>query len=142
MKENLFRGKRKGAGEWVYGYFVSDGENVYIFTQQEVVRGIDLGGYLDCCQMCKVDPETVGQYAGLKDRYGKKIFEGDIIRIHNDYTGDAHPFNAVVEFKEGSFVSRGEGDAFGNHFSSWYVPFVWWEIIGNIHDNPELLEVE
>lgn len=59
MKKNLFRGKRRDSGEYVEGYFVGYNDEAYIFEQGEVDKGIDLGGYLDCCQMTEVDPLTV-----------------------------------------------------------------------------------
>lgn len=80
MREILFRGKRADNGNWAYGYFVSQGKESYIFEQGEVDKGIDLGGYLDCCQMREVIPDTVGQYIGVEDKDGRPIFEGDIVK--------------------------------------------------------------
>lgn len=80
MREILFRGKRKDNGEWVEGYLVKYDDEAYIFTQEEVHKGMDMGGYLDCCKMNEVIPETVGQYTGFVDKFNRKIFEGDIIK--------------------------------------------------------------
>lgn len=79
-KAALFHGKRIDTGEWVEGYYVSQGNDSYIFEQSEVNKGIDLGGYLDCCQMTQVIPSTVGRYTGLEDKKGEKIFDGDIVK--------------------------------------------------------------
>lgn len=81
MREILFRGKREQSGQWVYGNLVQyinennneDTEN-YILTQKEIHQTLDLGGRIEC-DMEPVVSETVGQYTGLCDKDGKKIFE-------------------------------------------------------------------
>lgn len=130
MREVLFRGKTE-RGEWVYGnycgaeYLTSEGIEHLII---EVPRS---------GRSAKVLPETVGQYTGLTDKNGKKIFEGDIV------AGAVHWLermkNGFVAFKDGSFGLiwyRGEVAQF-NPFTS--MCNVEYEVIGNIHDNPELL---
>lgn len=144
MREILFRGRRIDNGEWVEGYFVHQGNEAYIFTQEQVDFGIDIGGFLDCCQMNEVDPATIGQYTGLKDVNGQRIFEGDILkekRFGNKY------FIHVVGFGESSFGTR---RVVNEKFDSLFIPFddldnpmcTWLEseVIGNIHDNKELLK--
>lgn len=127
MREILFRGKRADNGEWVDGSLWLHGEDACI------------DGALDFSEdfWIKVDPATVGQYTGLTDKNGKRIFEGDIV------TGlflFERSVRGVVTFRDGSFGvkwMRGNVDEF-NAFTS--CCNVKWEVIGNVADNPELLE--
>ena len=139
MKEILFRGKRKDTGEWVEGFFVSQGNETYIFEQKEVDKGIDLGGYLDCCQMREVIPETVGRLIinpGYGDYSSQRYFQGDVIELygrhfeHQDYK---KYIGIVVD--EHSFTENGLGRRFPQDI-------LQAKVIGNKWDNPELLEVK
>lgn len=139
MREILFRGKRIDNGEWAEGFYVH---------QQESLRG-DEAHFIfkprkSVFEMHEVDPATVGQYTGMKDRNGVMIFEGDIFRCK-----DARGY---VRF--GTYASAySSGDTHVGFFIEWIVDrmlridLAFWtnqreiEIIGNIHDNPELLEV-
>ena len=128
MREILFRGKRIDSGEWVYGtmYKIATDLNPFILT----------GGKRGCSY--QVDEETVGQYTGLKDKNGKMIWEGDVIKW--DYTcneGKSHQ----VRYDVGSacFVASREHN--GNIIDTvFYNDGQHAEVIGNIHDNPDLLE--
>ena len=124
MREILFRGKRKLNNEWIEGSLHAEK-----FTDDEEFL---------CCEVCQCDvyPETIGQYTGLTAN-GKKIFEGDIV------AGAVHWLdrmkNGVVAFRDGSFGLiwyRGDVEQF-NPFTS--MCNITYEVIGNIHDNPELL---
>lgn len=149
MREILFRGKRKDNDEWIYGYYVNRAD-VHDQTEDTVTEIIEVGDYRVCAEEYsytdsylythRVVPESVGQYINREDINGNRIFEGDIIRIHNDYNGDLNPFNAVVEYIDGAFVSRSGRSNGYNHFDAWNIPYVWWEVVGNIHDNPEFVE--
>ncbi len=123
MREILFRGKRKLDNEWIEGSLHTEK-----FTDDEE--------YL-CCEVCQCDvyPETVGQYTGLRDKNGKKIFEGDIVLF--PWGEKREVFS--VEFVEGEFEAipkRKSTDIWCIRIGSYAPEF---EIIGNIHDNPELL---
>jgi uncharacterized phage protein (TIGR01671 family) len=126
MREILFRGKRTDTKEWIEGVaFPHDNDKVTMFRQHSI-DGILVGK--------EVDPETVGQFTGLTDKHGIKIFEGDIVR----YNGTIHKvifctINGSAFFGI-TMPDRGEiwnfdGITCANKM----------EVIGNIHDNPELL---
>lgn len=152
MREILFRGKRLDNGEWVYGSFCMDARE-----QFNGLCGVD--GFIRLYDKAKgkmqtyeVDRETVGQYAGLTDKNGKRIFEGDIVRTHYANARKADFVERVV-FHNGRFSSLyilhefGNGKMWANlpddvpHLPLDKTPYMeWCEIIGNIHDNPELLE--
>ena len=126
MREILFRGKRADNGEWVYGSLITE-------------RNL-------------IDDETVGQFTGLTDKNGTKIFEGDILRL----CGDGYDWNGIVVFGR----TTSDEDNLEDYGYGWqldkitkdepvYTKILLWveaeadgidcEIIGNIHDNPELL---
>lgn len=136
MREHmgLYRGKRTDNGEWVYGNYVYrpklNGEH-YIVTYNAAGSNM----------WCMVDPETVGECTGLRDKNGKLIFEGDIIKIPDDY--DEYGMNAgeiyQIYFCCGGFrLKPKRSDARGY----WFEDDNTFEVIGNIHDNPELLKGE
>lgn len=125
MREILFRGKDV-YGKWLYGDLINltdEIKQICNHTQLEHAHS--------------VNPETVGQFTGLTDRNGKRIFEGDIV------TGlflFGRSVKAVVTFQDGAFGLewyRGNVKTF-NAFTS--ICNVEYEVVGNIHDNPELLK--
>ncbi|HDV6582037.1 TPA: YopX family protein [Listeria monocytogenes] len=126
MRGIEFRGKIVGAEGFVYGKLLAPlaSGNAYIAYDVNEVRS-----FVYISRSEKVDPETVGQYTGLKDKYGKKIFEGDICwEEHNECYG-------VVKFEDAKFLYLWENIA----EDLWEVADSI-EIYGNIHENPELLE--
>lgn len=134
-REILFRGKRLDNGEWIEGAFCpknSKGDIPCIIVYNDTMAGF----------WFEVDPATVGQYTGLKDKNGKRIFEGDIVAQNwYDYTEPAEDsFGEVVfcEYDCSFSVMDVEKDGIvplGRcHAYHWEV-----EVIGNVHDNPDLL---
>ena len=140
-REILFRGKRTYNGEWIEGIYCpyiwamffkrSEKPHIIILSDDKNIDGL----------WCEVLPETVGQFTGLTDKNGKRIFEGDICRFKR--FNDVHIGKIVFNATTASFVM-------------WYQPIVGAygekatqkmllsvcddiEVIGNIHDNPELL---
>lgn len=139
MREILFRGKIIGITDWSHGYYAKSGENHFILLDTDSEDNYSI-----------VSPETVGQYTGLTDdKNGTKIFEGDIVKLTDKSFG--YKWKAVVEF----------GNPNGNYTWGWQLKpigkaknvntdILCWiemeetgaycEVIGNIYDNPELLE--
>ncbi len=127
MREILFRGKLRHnkRHEWVFGSLCVYGSGECTILRQYSPKVMDSRDVI---------PETVGQWTGLKDKNGKQIFEGDIVK----YNGTIH---RVI------FESRYGNAYFGiiiNDMETWgfgmSVPADIMEVIGNIHDNPELVE--
>ena len=136
MREIIFRGKRVDNGERVEGFlFNYDGEYC---IQLEGIECDDYGLYPRC--YAEVIPETIGQYTGLTDKNGNKIFEGDIVEGLY-YTAEDGGYG-VVAFYDGAFevVGSCDNNVVGTFHENYYGKD--FEIIGNIHDNPELLEGE
>ena len=132
MREILFRGKDI-AGNWHYGDLIN-------LTKE--IKQICNHNQLEHAH--SVNPETVGQYTGLTDKNGKKIFEGDIV-VYNTNTHRA----TNKEIHEVVFETRGGSGYFGikiSNLETWQfclsVPAKLMEVVGNIHDNPELLKGE
>ena len=137
MREILFRAKRVDNGEWVEG-------DLHIHCNKPHIHNInplELGGKLRVQECILIDPSTVGQYTGLTDNDGKRIFEGDLL-FDSEWECEGHVawanehlswmivMSGEKEFLQ-EFITDGEAMCAGcTH------------IIGNIHDNPEeLLEV-
>ena len=129
MREMLLRGKRLDNGSWETGSLVivrMDCHDAQYYIADKMT------GY-----HTPVDPSTVGQYTGLKDKNGKRIFEGDIAKVLQGKDKDI----VYVGFENGAFMlypktgNIYERTLWEYWYNDWYV-----EVIGNITDNPELLE--
>ena len=149
MREILFRGK--SGDKWIYGYylFVKEQNKHYILTGKIASYSVDCSHSnlkTNGFEWFEVAPETVGQYTGLKDKNGKKIFEGDIVLteyigiFYKDYVvfgkiGYDYQNNGLTGFalnKQYDDMSKCYIIEYGNDFSKC-------EIIGNIHDNKNLI---
>lgn len=132
MREILFRGKRKDTGEWAYGAYGNHTSLDAIIIDRPYLAA---DGDLSALGFWPVHPDTVGQYTGRIDTNGTKIFEGDILsRDCYDASGRIIKIVWVVELAE--FCAQTPS---GYGFSM--LPPNG-KVIGNVHDNPELLEVE
>ena len=142
MREIKFRGKRLDNGEWVYGCLCCiDNEPVIVKGSMKWVDG----SKLYCNTFHFVIPESVGQYTGLKDKNGKEIYEGDIVELTNTYKGMNTKSIVEIAFIDFTFAGkwRDEYSPSGymyNPLGSYNFPIVTIEVIGNIYDNPELLQ--
>lgn len=139
-REILFRGKRPCNGNWIEGYYAPFASNKGL--KHAIYTGIDKG----CIIPIEVIPETVGQFTGLCDKNGNKIFEGDIVKIVGDSNnGDWKDVNYVAQivFIDGGFCAI-DGTLCNYSFRRYGLSRCGFdlEVVGNIHDNPELLEVE
>ena len=133
MREILFRGKSEKYG-WLEGWYCPTTFGRFPPEDAIVPKKDAEEGYW---HPEKVISETVGQYTGLTDKNGKKIFEGDIVEGAN-FTVDDDGYG-VVSFDDGAFEVSGNNITGTFHENYWGAEF---EIIGNIHDNPELLKGE
>lgn len=129
MREIKFRGKKKD-GEWIYGYGYIYCHKYYNITGEAAHFIPDIYGDR---QGRMVDGKTVGQYIGQKDKNGKEIYEGDIIKYFND------KYKYIVKYDQ-AFAQYSLSINYDNNDSIRYIcDFNYVEVIGNIYDNPELL---
>lgn len=128
-----FRGKSFDSGKWIYGFYSERNGKSYIQMDGEVI-------------LTPVDPATVGQLTGLKDKSEREIYEGDVFTVNGKYP-------KLVKYKEDRAcfcISNTDQMCDEGWMDIWQSPNPrWWsdhsakiEIIGNIYDNPELLKTE
>lgn len=129
MREILFRGKREDNGEWVYGYYYTQ-----IITHAGNRKSRDHFMRTEQNIRYEVDPDTIGQYTGLQDKNGVKVFEGDIISAYNGRIK-----GPVIFDKRGLAFGVPNGPNEIYQFSMNFLESKDIKVIGNIHDNPELL---
>lgn len=140
-REILFRGKSIGTGEWLYGYLFN-----YGLTAPSNVPCISVcvpKSWKEAYNLYAVSPGTIGQYTGLKDRNGKKIFEGDILEYIGKRKDNMNKvYRRKVVFRKGMFALLSKElqtySALNYHYMKDGRSV--WRVIGNIHDNPELMK--
>lgn len=130
MREIKFRGKFIDTGEWIYGNLIG----------KDVIVGeiVEWDSDYFCTEFWqKVNPETVGQYTGLKDRNGKEIYEGDIVWYSDEFNRIAK-VELVPECGTGHYIRTSGSGYYALNPSTVKIHDI--EVIGNIFENPELLE--
>lgn len=136
MREILFRGKRADNGEWIKGSLLKvtiSGKTYWlIFTDNFAQFNAEIKAVQHAC----VDPATVGQYTGLTDKNGVMIFEGDILEHH--VQGDILVNRGVVEWDDCDGRWAHQLNTMSPSFCMCNSSAI--EVIGNIYDNPELMD--
>jgi len=139
-REHKYRGKRLDNGKWVYGSFL--GGRLCHIMSHKTVKKTDSTSMFAGYEVLPVLPETVGEYTGLKDKYGKKIYKGDIIRYISKYL--EHPVDFEVVYYNGCYAQRHLDtkmeDMPEEATDAIYRYWNQLKVIGDIHENPELLK--
>lgn len=138
---NLFKAKRIDNGEWIEGYYVFCRKHHYILPILTETIGYDEREN----EWIEIASDTLCQYTGLTDKNDKKIWENDIVVCKQYIDGifvDCCTEIGYVEMKHGAFgLHRIKQDAYYRPFKDWLEDYEY-ETIGNIFDNPKLLEVD
>lgn len=146
-REILFRGKRCSDGKWVYGFYV---ESKYSWQGHKphkswiVPNAISNGGFFNVLGRYAVKDDTVGQFVGMRDKHGVKIFDGDVVEVYDFTSAYASKYRGVVKMYRGSWRVEYE-DSILDMVAH---PFLFFddfadrktEVIGNIHDNFDLMK--
>ena len=146
MREIKFRGKRVDNGEWVFGSYVSDKRGEHILTRAADAGNLKYYSARFDMFAFPVIPETIGQFTGLLDKNGKEIFDGDLISQKN-FNGEEYIALYAVVYDGESFcldmkignekaMLLNEFSSFGHYENN---RLRKGEVIGNIHDNHELI---
>ena len=136
MRNIIFRGKRLDNGERVYGDLIENQGRYFIYhaMSETTIEDNDDGRIVVAA--VEVDPDTVGQYTGMRDRAGEMIWEGDIMSLVTEF-GDT--IIREIRFIDGAFCVIGEQED-DLHGLSWAVEMCDGIVGDNIHDNPDLLK--
>lgn len=138
MRAIEYRGKDIETGEWRYGYI----EFNYDQSKCRIINPLRLDLYDFPSQVFEVDPETVGQFTGILDKNGKKIYEGDILMyIGKRIDNEGKKYYRKVIFKDGCFSMEIKEYKISNPiYNNKIGGKLEWEITENIYDNPELMK--
>lgn len=146
MREILFKAKRIDNDEWIEGYLFDngfDGEEKKYF-----VGGLTIEKYngtacdewdITGIDFCEINPETICQFTGLCDKNGKRIWESDVVWLV--YNGEEHIYQIVWDNSELDFKATNGEENYGTNYE-YLLCCEEIEVIGNIFDNPELLQEE
>jgi len=134
MREHIYRGKRIDDGEWEYGNLIIDGNFAYIVLLENIDR----------YDRCEVDPETVGEFTGMRDGKENMIFENDIIQVRYSKEDCTNYLVVYLNVDAGYYLSESV------NYSPCFIrdkPLGrnnrhYFKVIGNLTDNPELLEAK
>lgn len=134
MREIIFKGKRKDSGKWVEGYYVKKYD---LLGKRHLILNVDNYVRWECVEIV---PETLCQFTGLCDKNGKKIWEKDILMAHLD---ESYPEDVTYETVEWNFAGwvGNETDSTDRKYLDEF-DLEYFEVVGNIFDNPELLQEE
>lgn len=128
MREILFRGKHMANGQWCEGNLAVRKNGIAIITPDDTPCGV----------YGQVRPDTVGQYTGLTDRNGKKIFDGDIVKHFNNDSDPEKFDTGVILWNQHACQWERTSSGQSKHYK--IGAHCKYEVIDNIHDNPELLK--
>ena len=140
MRDIKFKGKRTGNGEWVFGDLIRVGKHVFIKPSNNE-EPMDALCRNDSCDLCaintkayRVDPATVGEYTGLKDKNGVEIYEGDICTMSRPCV----LADVVITYENAAFWGYQKEYETSYPLRNMRIDGFEIKVIGNVHDNPEL----
>lgn len=137
MREILFKAKRIDNGKWIEGYYTECSGKAFV--------GIDISSMFEifCAPVIKwfrVNPKTLCQFTGLCDKNGKRIWENDILMAHLDESYPEDATYETIEWGMSGWVTHEAGSTDRQYLDKFDLEH--FEVVGNIFDNPELLQEE